>query len=352
MSHPALRGWPRGRDGVHLRRRSAAGRAGWSSPRWLPCSSPCLALPLLALASLALRDSWHRSSSRRACPAAAPRACSTLVVAQPGAFVLYLLLKLLVVVDPARRRDRRLPHVLPGFLPSVIQTAFQPLFRFERAYPSCCSSRWVATVARASHRRRRRASLQRFFRTPAAIPGRAAAARPPAGRVGERLPVLGLKLEDLPVARLGPEASGPVDVAEEEVGLDSPRVLAHDVLEVGLGPARPLRVLHAGVSQGESRADAQLAPGLLQRRLDLLDGLPVVPVLEELLPHSDRLGQALLEARHGRLRPRWSDGRPARRGSSGAEGAGTADPGDVAGGSRTSSGGAGGPVLLRRKSRS
>jgi hypothetical protein len=110
---------------------------------------------------------------------------------------------------------------------------------------------------------------------------------------------VGLKLEDLAVGRegSGPEVPGTVDVAEEKVGVDVPRVLAHQVLQVALGPLEPLRVLDAGASQGEAGTDAQLAAGLLQRGLELLDGLPVVLVPEERLPRRDRLGQALFEAR-------------------------------------------------------
>ena len=52
---------------------------------------------------------------------------------------------------------------------------------------------------------------------------------------------MGLKLEDLAVGRegSGPEVPGTVDVAEEKVGVDVPRVLAHQVLQVGLGPLEP-----------------------------------------------------------------------------------------------------------------
>ncbi len=78
--------------------------------------------------------SWRRSRSPRGCPCgAAARLLESLVVAQPGVFVLYLLLKLLVVVGTG------LVVVIGGcltcclgFLPIVMQTAFQPLFHFER----------------------------------------------------------------------------------------------------------------------------------------------------------------------------------------------------------------------------
>jgi hypothetical protein len=93
-----------------------------------------LAFPLLALASLALRDFVAPLQLATGLPCgAAARLLESLVVAQPGAFVLYLLLKLLVVVATG------LVVVIGGcltcclgFLPVVMQTAFQPLFHFER----------------------------------------------------------------------------------------------------------------------------------------------------------------------------------------------------------------------------
>ena len=93
-----------------------------------------LALPLLALAGLALRDFVAPLQLATGLPCGdAARLLESLVVAQPGAFVLYLLLKLLVVVATG------LVVVIGGcltcclgFLPVVMQTAFQPLFHFER----------------------------------------------------------------------------------------------------------------------------------------------------------------------------------------------------------------------------
>jgi hypothetical protein len=93
-----------------------------------------LALPLLALAGLALRDFVAPLQIATGLPCgAAARLLESLVVAQPGAFVLYLLLKLLVVVATG------LIVVIGGcltcclgFLPVVMQTVFQPLFHFER----------------------------------------------------------------------------------------------------------------------------------------------------------------------------------------------------------------------------
>jgi len=94
-----------------------------------------LALPLLGLAGVALRDFVAPLQLATGLPCgAAARLLESLVVAQPGAFVLYLLLKLLVVVATG------LVVVIfgcltccLGFLPVVMQTAFQPLFYFERA---------------------------------------------------------------------------------------------------------------------------------------------------------------------------------------------------------------------------
>ena len=94
-----------------------------------------LALPLLALAGLALRDFVAPLQIATGLPCgAAARLLESLVVAQPGAFVLYLLLKVLVVVATG------LVVVIGGcltcclgFLPVVMQAVFQPLFHFERA---------------------------------------------------------------------------------------------------------------------------------------------------------------------------------------------------------------------------
>jgi hypothetical protein len=94
-----------------------------------------LALPLLGLAGVALRDFVAPLQLATGLPCgAAARLLESLIVAQPGAFVLYLLLKLLVVVATG------LVVVIfgcltccLGFLPVVMQTAFQPLFYFERA---------------------------------------------------------------------------------------------------------------------------------------------------------------------------------------------------------------------------
>lgn len=93
-----------------------------------------LAFPLLALAGVALRDFVAPLQIATGLPCgAAARLLESLVVAQPGVFVLYLLLKVLVVVATG------LVVVIGGcltcclgFLPIVMQTAFQPLFHFER----------------------------------------------------------------------------------------------------------------------------------------------------------------------------------------------------------------------------
>jgi hypothetical protein len=93
-----------------------------------------LALPLLALAGLALRDFVAPLQLATGLPCgAAARLLESLVVAQPGAFVLYLLIKLLVVVASG------VVVVVGGcltcclgFLPVVMHTLFQPLFHFER----------------------------------------------------------------------------------------------------------------------------------------------------------------------------------------------------------------------------
>jgi len=93
-----------------------------------------LALPLLALAGLALRDFVAPLQLATGLPCGdAARLLESLIVRQPGAFAVYLLLKLLVVIATG------LVVVIGGcltcclgFLPVVMQTVFQPLFHFER----------------------------------------------------------------------------------------------------------------------------------------------------------------------------------------------------------------------------
>jgi hypothetical protein len=96
-----------------------------------------LSAPILALALVALRDfvAPLQMSTGLSCGSAAGL-LETLITAQPGAFIVYALLKLLFVV---------LTSVLVavvscltcciGFLPLVKQTIFQPLYYFERAWP-------------------------------------------------------------------------------------------------------------------------------------------------------------------------------------------------------------------------
>ena len=94
-----------------------------------------IALPLLGLAGVALRDFVAPLQIATGLPCgAAARLLESLVIAQPGAFVLYLVLKLLVVVGTGL-----VVAILGcltcciGFLPVVMQTLFQPLFHFERS---------------------------------------------------------------------------------------------------------------------------------------------------------------------------------------------------------------------------
>jgi hypothetical protein len=95
-----------------------------------------LALPCLALAALALRDfvAPLQLASGLPCGASA-RVLEGLVLANPGAFVLYLLLKLAIVVASG------IAITVLGcltcciaFLPVLMQVVFQPLFYFERAF--------------------------------------------------------------------------------------------------------------------------------------------------------------------------------------------------------------------------
>jgi hypothetical protein len=96
-----------------------------------------LAVPLLALAGVALRDFVAPLQLTTGLPCgSAARVLEGLLTEHPGAFLLYLLVKLVVVVTAG------LVVVLGGcltcclgFLPIVMQTAFQPVFYFERALP-------------------------------------------------------------------------------------------------------------------------------------------------------------------------------------------------------------------------
>jgi hypothetical protein len=93
-----------------------------------------LALPLLALAALALRDFVAPLQLATGLPCgAAARLLESLVLANPGAFVVYLLLKVVVVVGSgiAIAIGGCLTCCL-GFLPIVMQALFQPFFHFER----------------------------------------------------------------------------------------------------------------------------------------------------------------------------------------------------------------------------
>ncbi len=94
-----------------------------------------LGLVALALAALALRDFVAPLQLATGLPCgAAARVLEGLVLAHPGAFVLYLVLKLAVVVASAIviAIGGCLTCCL-GFLPIVMHVIFQPLFYFERA---------------------------------------------------------------------------------------------------------------------------------------------------------------------------------------------------------------------------
>ena len=96
-------------------------------------------LPLLGLARVALRDFVAPLQLAGGLPCgAAARVLESLVLQHPGAFVLYLLLKLLLVVVAGLviAVGGCLTCCL-GFLPVVMQVVFQPLFFFERAFSLC-----------------------------------------------------------------------------------------------------------------------------------------------------------------------------------------------------------------------
>jgi hypothetical protein len=96
-----------------------------------------VALPLLALAGLALRDfvAPLQLTTGLSCGLAA-RVLEGLVIEHPGAFLLYLVLKfVLVVLTAAVVTLLGCLTCCFGFLPVVLQTLFQPLFFFERSFP-------------------------------------------------------------------------------------------------------------------------------------------------------------------------------------------------------------------------
>jgi len=98
-----------------------------------------LALPLLGLARVAMRDFVAPLQVACGLPCgAAARVLESLVLQHPGAFVLYLLLKLLfVVVAGLMIAVGGCVTCCIGFLPVVMQVVFQPLFFFERAFSIC-----------------------------------------------------------------------------------------------------------------------------------------------------------------------------------------------------------------------
>lgn len=95
-----------------------------------------LAIPLLVLAGLALRDfvAPLQMATGLSCGQAA-RVLEGLIVEYPGVFLIYLLLKLVLyaVTGVVVVVGGCLTCCL-GFLPVVLQTVFQPLFFFERAW--------------------------------------------------------------------------------------------------------------------------------------------------------------------------------------------------------------------------
>lgn len=95
-----------------------------------------LVFPLLFLARVALRDFVAPLQVAAGVPCGeAARLFETLLLAHPGAFVLYLVLKLVlwVVMGSVMIVGGCLTCCV-GFLPIVMQTLFQPLFHFERAW--------------------------------------------------------------------------------------------------------------------------------------------------------------------------------------------------------------------------
>jgi hypothetical protein len=95
-----------------------------------------LVFPLLFLARIALRDFVAPLQVAAGVPCGeAARLFETLLLAHPGAFVLYLVLKLVLwVVTGIVLIVGGCLTCCVGFIPIVAQTLFQPLFHFERAW--------------------------------------------------------------------------------------------------------------------------------------------------------------------------------------------------------------------------
>jgi hypothetical protein len=95
-----------------------------------------LALPCLALAALALRDFVAPIQLATGLPCGeAARVLESLVLAHPGAFVLYLVLKIVVkVVSGILIALLGCLTCCIAFLPVVMQIVFQPLFFIDRAF--------------------------------------------------------------------------------------------------------------------------------------------------------------------------------------------------------------------------
>jgi hypothetical protein len=110
-----------------------------------------LALPLLALARVGLRDfvAPLQIVTHLPCSEAA-RVLEGLVVAHPGAFVLYLLLKVaLVIVTGVVVVVGGCLTCCVGFLPLVMNVLFQPLFFFERSFSLMLLRRMGYDLARS-----------------------------------------------------------------------------------------------------------------------------------------------------------------------------------------------------------
>jgi hypothetical protein len=95
-----------------------------------------LVFPLLFLARVALRDFVAPLQLAAGAPCGeAARLFESLLLAHPGAFVLYLALKLVLwVVSGIVVIVGGCLTCCVGFVPVVMQTLFQPLFHFERAW--------------------------------------------------------------------------------------------------------------------------------------------------------------------------------------------------------------------------
>src|SRR5206468_6202544 len=102
------------------------------------------------------------------------------------------------------------------------------------------------------------------------------------GQLGEGLGMARLRLYGLAVHGLGAalELAGAIQVTEGHVRIGVVGALLHDALEQLLGPTAPVRVLHVGAGEQHLGPDPHVALQPRNGRLEELDGVPVLLLLE------------------------------------------------------------------------